>query len=318
MEQVYFLESIVMNEENVNNHIVLFNASALLENGNINSHELFTDEIIYNRYMQVDFLSGFVKFKNSRLISANNTYVARHYIFQNNAIRHLVMRNSVDARKEVHTLEEVFSYHVNVGHGNCTFIISRNTIIAVDCSNFDYLNKKNYQNNIDSCINYILTKFRLKSFHIDYFILTHPHYDHYSGINKLIDEGYIDNTTIFYMNIYYSMPSPTFNTTLQNIYRCGCPIIEPITGNSNNIIDIIYPDRRLVKTSRTVHNALNPIIDKNPNNSSVVVRIIGKDKSFTFTGDIETTAWNRVVGCYPYFKIPITLQFPTMEVLMDT
>lgn len=308
METVFFLESIFKfeNEENEKNeetnHIILFNSTAFFENPSLNYYEFFTDQIIQNREIGIDFLSGFVKFENDRLVNANNTYIAKHFLSQNNAIRRFVMRNIVDVGEENTSSEEVFSYHVNVGHGNCSFIIRDKTIIAIDCSNFDYLKKKNYQNNIDKCINHITNKFGLKTFHIDYFILTHPHFDHYSGIDQLIAKRYIDTNTRFYLNIYYSTPSPILNKTLQNIYHCGCSIVEPISINSNNIIDIIYPDRRLVKTSATLHNSCNPIIDSNPNNSSIVARILGKNRSFTFTGDIETNAWDRVGGCVPNLK----------------
>ena len=35
--------------------------------------------------------------------------------------------------------------------------------------------------------------------HIDYFILTHYHSDHYGNFKNLVNDGYIDSATHFYM-----------------------------------------------------------------------------------------------------------------------
>lgn len=305
MKPVYFLESINNSEElNSVKYISLFNASSFIENENIELSELFSIVHLNEDNIKVTYKSGFVNLDDGQIINANGSYVAKHYIYQNNIFRHNLIRNSTDYSDDNILSDDIFSYHINVGHGNCSFVIDKttNVIIAIDCSNYDYTQRKRYQNNIDLCIDHIIMANNLRDFKITYFVLTHPHFDHYSGINELINKRIINNNTTFYLNAYYSMPSPLYNRTIQNIYNLGCKIIEPTSYNASNRIDIIYPHERMVKTNNTVHNHLNPIVDSNPNNASIVAKINGKSRSFTFTGDIETDGWDRVINCMPHIK----------------
>lgn len=85
-------------------------------------------------------------------------------------------------------ISTLYTYHVNVGHGNHTLIVfqsNNNTHIwMVDCSDFDYIQHRKYNSNIDKCINHVKQKFHLNSsIHIDVVMLTHPHYDHFLAFN---------------------------------------------------------------------------------------------------------------------------------------
>lgn len=102
-------------------------------------------------------------------------------------------------------ISEVYSYHLNVGHGNCSIIVYRENgsynIWMVDCSVFDFTNKHNYASNLDACMDFIKKKFEICK--ISKLLITHLHFDHINGIEHLIKRGWIDSNTEVWMNIHY-------------------------------------------------------------------------------------------------------------------
>lgn len=185
---------------------------------------------------------------------------------------------------------KLYSYHVNVGHGNHSLIVfeanSDIYIWMVDCSDYDFLLHKYYRQNIDSCLKHIKQKFNIDTLKIKTVMLTHPHYDHYSGIGYYIDNKIIDSDTIFYINTQYKIQSHNFNNLLSKISTLLSMVIEPVICNSNINIKILYPDT----------------IDKNPklsyNNMSSVYNIRFDNKSYCiFPGDIEKEGWDLMNVC---------------------
>ena len=195
-------------------------------------------------------------------------------------------------------ISTLYTYHVNVGHGNHTLIVfqsNNNTHIwMVDCSDFDYIQHRKYNSNIDKCINHVKQKFHLNSsIHIYVVMLTHPHYDHFSGFQYYINQGLIDANTNVYINLKYNIANHNYNNLLQRLYVLGTQIIEPFTYNSNNNINILYPDKK------TFHSKLSF------NNQSSVYNIRFDNKSyFVFPGDLEKEGWNLmdVRKCLPYMS----------------
>lgn len=189
------------------------------------------------------------------------------------------------------------SYHVNVGHGNHSLIVFRSYtgvhIWMVDCSDYDFTSHRYYRNNIDSCLNHIQLKFGLNHQpHIDVVMLTHPHYDHYSGINYYIKKNYIDKDTIFYINLKCKFPIHNFNNLLNNIFKMGAKIVEPFCHNSSRNIRIIYPDIKKFSNKLSI------------NNQSSVFNIVFNDTSyFVFPGDLEKDGWDLLGdNCKYYMK----------------
>jgi hypothetical protein len=305
MDKVYFLESIERSyaEQNYSS-VTLFDASLFYEVDDLEMSEYYTTATLYNDRIITGNLSGFVYFNSDAITNANGSSIAKHFIYQNTALRRLLINNSTSELQMEVLSNIVFSYHVNVGHGNCSFVVDEGnkTIWAIDCSNYDYLIKMSYQDNINYCIDHIKRRFGFRDFNINYFILTHQHFDHYSGIARLMDIEAINSRTVIYLNQYYSMPSPVFNKTIQRIGHLGLKIVEPVTANSNSSLEILYPPNRLVKTKNTIYNHLNPIIDPNPNNASIVFNLKSSKQSFMFTGDIETDAWDKINNCIPYLR----------------
>ncbi len=305
MKKVYFLENNAKIYHSSEQFITLFDATLFQENKDLNIAEYFTTIFLPSNKFNESIHSMFVYYdlnSNDNLLqNANNSSTAKHFIFQNTVLRNILIRNTIKQFEDNNLGENVYSYHINVGHGNCSILIDSNTgnVWLIDCSNFDYINRQSYQRNIDNCIKHIQRKFSLPNFKINVVFLTHPHFDHYSGMETLINNGFIDNDTVFYINQYYSMPNPIFNALLKKIANLRSIIVEPISANSSSTIDILYPEKKLVKSNTTVYNSFNPIIQNNPNNASIIFKANSKIKSFIFTGDIETSAWNMVSKCNP-------------------
>ena len=146
----------------------------------------------------------------------------------------------------------------------------------VDCSDYDFLLHRYYRKNIDSCLKHIKQKFNMDSLRIDTVMLTHPHYDHYSGIGYYINNKMIDKDTIFYINTQYKIQSQNFNNLLSKISTLQSLVIEPFICNSNTNINILYPETLDCKPKLSY------------NNMSSVYNIRFDDKSYCiFPGDIE-------------------------------
>lgn len=112
---------------------------------------------------------------------------------------------------------EVVSYHINVGHGNCSVIVfcegSFYQIWMIDCSVIDKSNWRDYSVNLETCFEAIkqrLGKSNNEPLIIDRFFLTHTHYDHYNGLEYLVDKHYINNGTVCYINLYYHCASKCY------------------------------------------------------------------------------------------------------------
>ena len=304
METVYFVEAIRKNTKSSNFTSILFNASLYSSNAKLDIGEYFSSREVSEIRTQSFGWPNFVTVNDDVLINANSTPIAKKYTFINSMVRtKLRVLNAEGISKDVPS-DKMHSYHINVGHGNCSIVVDemRRHITLIDCGSYDYLQRHSYQQNIVACIEFIQHRFKITSFKIHCALLTHPHFDHYYGFDFLINQGYIDRDTVMYLNAYYSMPSPILTRILNSIHAIGCRIIEPISNNSSPLINILYPQRRAVRTSSTIHACMNPIIQNNPNNASVIFSITSDQKSFTFTGDAEQSALNLAGTCNHFFR----------------
>lgn len=196
----------------------------------------------------------------------------------------------------VEKTSDVYSYHVNVGHGNCSIVVfSQNgkyVMWMIDCSVFDYTNKMSHKSNLNACMNVINREFGVNK--ISKLLITHLHYDHINGIEYLIKKGWVDRDTEVWMNVQYPWTQPTYSRILSQLKALGVKFIDPIVGNSIQHIRILYPV--------VSYNKKNVAPDNNINNSSVLYQICLAGKSMLFTGDIETEGWEKVTECFPYMK----------------
>lgn len=208
-------------------------------------------------------------------------------------------QNPVDA-EQLGEILAVQSYHVNVGHGNCSILLvqyrhmqrDEYQIWMVDCGAIDYGAGNRYPN-IDACFADIALRLHTNpaSLKISRFFLTHWHYDHISGIPFLIRNGYINQDTKFYLNLYYAHSSRTANKVLQMLDTLGTACYEPVIGVSiNSWMSVLYPECRIRK--QQYNEPVPNRVEKKMNNSSVVYAFQFWDKQMIYPGDLEQDGWN--------------------------
>lgn len=250
---------------------------------------------------------------------------ARQHIMTNNRLRAQIALESTTPESTDFKLsenEQVFSYHVNVGHGNCSFIVINNFIgtkvWCVDSSEWDYLSKKSYRSNIEDCLKYISEKFNIKDIKIEKFFLTHPHYDHFNGFIFLIKK-YASINPEFWINPYYSFSSTSYNKLLdflnKRLSTRSLKIIESYPWNNTPNICILNENQLIIRSKPTggstgikkligsgkITSSSPYAVQKNINNASIVYQFKFGNKSILFPGDIEDMGWQNIKKCMPYF-----------------
>ncbi len=203
---------------------------------------------------------------------------------------------------------KVTSFHVNVGHGNCSLILIQREeekyLWMVDCSVREMPNKALrhwvcHQLEIEKTFAYIksIAGFKdVEKLHIDHFLLTHMHFDHYNGLKYLIDQGYVDSKTVFYINLHYQWPSRHLNDIWQlMINKNITAVIEPNSVNSSSCIHILHPECRIYKDKTSIlEMAPKYRFSSNPNNSSAVYAIRLSGKAMVFPGDLEQEGFDAM------------------------
>lgn len=111
---------------------------------------------------------------------------------------------------------------------------------------------------------------------IDLMVLTHPHADHVDGLVEALKRYDVDNVLI--TGIDYD--NPTYEEFFREIKNNG---VNVFVAESNFnfkfgkvVLDVLYPSRQM----------LGKKID-NLNNSSIVMRVVYRDKKLLLTGDME-------------------------------
>ena len=190
--------------------------------------------------------------------------------------------------------DEIKSYHVKVGHGNCSLILmvfgSSYELWMVDCSDYDHLIRRSYRKSLDQCLSDIaaVLNINLDNLKVSRFMLTHKHFDHYSGLSYLMERGLIDRNTVVYANLYYDCSSPVWNRILKEFIRIQCHFVEPVYGNLNNgAICVCHPECRIYQNSGSVQAGVANRVVSKVNDSSVVYAIRLDDKIMVFPGDLE-------------------------------
>ena len=340
LETLYFIESITRIQNNENDRssgpasqifsICLENVKLSRELGVINTQERSNNEDdglisseryrmleIPKRQMKLDTGTGlyegmfvYLEEENGilRFTSGRGDDIAKEQIRENSRLRHQLFRGNTylddiaDNFDYVHA--QVKSYHVNVGSGNCTFVlfIDRDSyrLWMVDCGMIDVKNRRNYSVNIDIVIGQIARDINcdVSNVHIHRFLLTHWHADHYNGMIYMLQRGWLDSQTIFVMNLYYSCPTPCVNQILYQLDRMNVRCYEPQVSLRLNNCSILHPNLRI---GRWNNARLNMIGVREVNNSSVVYSINGVGKSMIFTGDLERKGFDRMTKAHTCF-----------------
>lgn len=215
---------------------------------------------------------------------------------------------------------DVKSYHVNVGHGNCSVISATDgnntSLYMIDCSVKESFSFHNYSCNLDRCILDIASALgvALNKFRLDYFLLTHHHYDHYNGMEYLIDQGYINRDTLLFMNLHYDNASPTMVRIMRKLVDLGVKIVEPIRGAHPEIpchsplspISVLFPECRIYRNRPRYNPGIRYRIESKANYSSAVYCLSLGGKQMILPGDLEQEGFasmTKGLYCkYPFFE----------------
>lgn len=316
-QDLFFINDIIHTYDGVkNNERVMVSLFKVQDDTYANEHNIVS-ELYHMSRQQLLVLnikeSNFVykvEGKEPLLEKANTDPRAKREVFINNIHRgQLIKKYALEAnRTDLDNVEQVYSYHVNVGHGNCSIIViitkNKSEIWVVDFSQFDLCNKINYRDNIIECFNFIKIKHNLNEIKIDKLLITHPHYDHINGIEYLATNNCLLNTEVW-VNFHYSWPAGYYSRLLQKFKKMNLTFIEPKVSNSGAQVEILYPDNRILRTpprSAQPHSPYSIVPKHKINNASVIYKLNLGNKSMVFPGDLEEEGWNEVVNCYPTLK----------------
>jgi len=179
---------------------------------------------------------------------------------------------------------------LNVGHGDAILIQTpQNKIILIDTG------KPAQKNNESIAQKIIIPAIKKISNKIECLILTHPHADHIGGayeiikqfkIGSIYDSGYASN---------YQLYKKLLLTIEQKKILYKIPVPREILNITPSLKLIFFnPPRRQFKNSHS-----------DANNNSIVFKLIYKNFSMLFTGDIEKEAEKRL--CKGSFNLKSTI-----------
>ena len=182
----------------------------------------------------------------------------------------------------VATVQEMTIKMLNVGQGDAILIQTPEQTVLIDTSDLDEQEKLRKE----------LQKAGVKR--IDKLILTHPHADHIGGVEGVVLKDYeVDEV---YDN---GMPSKSKIYTRymkilkqKNIKRHGLAAGDELDFGGGVKFKVFAPEKAVVeKGSKTTDN-------HDPNNESVVGKLIYGNFSMMFTGDAEKTEEMPMVNTY--------------------
>lgn len=202
------------------------------------------------------------------------------------------------------TEPDIRSYHVNVGHGNCSLILSvygdDYELWMVDCSTYDCIKRRDYSQDLYHCLLDITGKVKrsVGELKISRFLLTHTHFDHYNGLRYLIKQGLVDGNTVIYANLYYDCASPVWTGILKDLGSMNCRFVEPVLRNQiKGVVNIFHPECRIYKSGKPIADCREV---KDANDASVVYGIELGNRIMVLPGDLEQKGFDEMTkngGC---------------------
>lgn len=193
-----------------------------------------------------------------------------------------------EARQQISLMNEevefIFpKFWANAKSGDINIIKYNNKVIMIDCESSTRWNDVE-QMLIDNNIS-----------HIDYFVLTHYHSDHYGNIQNLFENNYINNNTHFYMPAdvtAWSSISPIIAEYKSYFSSNGLTYYIP---SENEVLTIDELKLKFYNTDSTVCNLYYEIDTYHDYNStSTIVLLTYKDTSVLYTGDASSFTYKRL------------------------
>lgn len=325
-DRIYYIEDIYVYPDKEEEKEGEQFAYVLLNNPEEDSYQLERmpiDGLIRNNKNERWLEGNFVYFNPAHrdyraFTSANNRKLARDsFSVSNNFITWVESQNFVDELNPNNYSEgniiSVNSYHVNVGHGNCSIIAIKRKVFCevwmIDCATKEWKDKVDvFASNLEAAFDEVVKflGFKDKSeLRISKFILTHKHFDHYCGMEYLINHGYINHSTTIYSNLLYVCVSSTAKRIMELIKNNNIRVIEPSKANVAPFLQFFHPEVPVVQLKRLPKIKLpnNCRSVTNANNSSIVSYINLCGRSMVFPGDLETEGFEIMSSkrkCSPY------------------
>ena len=249
---------------------------------------------------------------NKQFSYGNTTAFARNAFNEYKRLLDITLKEHLteEAREDVRLLSSlkkqqnvtVISYHVNVHHGNCSVILlqygGKYEVWMVDCSLSEKGSGNLFACNLEAAFEEIRKRLGMQegdALHIRRFFLTHLHADHYAGVEYLVNQGYIDNHTLCYWNIYYHIAGSKYLNTWQTLINANVKFIEPVSRNGRCAFEFLHPECRIYRSKGTTVGKVKPsrVVGK-VNNSSTVIKFSLGGKSMAFPGDLERGGFDKM------------------------
>lgn len=207
------------------------------------------------------------------------------------------LRDAKEANKEKRIREMVETSHpdeiglvyLNAGQGDATIVrLPNGRLMVVDCNN---------DNSPENIAEY-LKKAEIKK--IDYLVITHPHYDHMSGMKEIADNFEVGEVWVTkYERKKDSEPKESYGKykecykdSLKKLHKNGAKIRVPSAKN-----------KPVVKEGKTEIKVLGPSNNSQGKNEdiheeSIALKIKFGQTSFVFTGDTTNQGLDRIRKYY--------------------
>lgn len=272
------------------------------------SLELNANELLYfesERQIEEDDFVLYQPDSGNRFLYANETQRAAALRNEGRVLQQELIGREVTGEAAMALRHEtpawVKSYHVNVGHGNCSLIVAKYgadyDLWAVDCSTYDYLIRRDYSKSLYQCLSDIARDVGVEqsNLRITRFMLTHTHFDHYNGLSYLIKQGLMDSNTLVYANLHYDCASPIWTAIKKDFLKLQCRIVEPVSGNlTMGAIRIYHPECRIYKNNSAVQAGVVNRVVPRANDASVVFGICLNGKVMVLPGDLEQKGFEKM------------------------
>jgi competence protein ComEC len=161
---------------------------------------------------------------------------------------------------------------LDVGEGDCAFIRTPNGHTAL----IDAGPGRGKYSQFDAGLQVIIPFFKSRGItRIDSMVMTHPHADHYGGMIPVMKAVEIGE----FLDPGLSFPSRGYEDLLLEVQRRKIPYKmthAPLTLNwdPSIMVQVLWPEP-------------GPSLPGDPNNNSIVIRLVYLDVVYLFTGDIE-------------------------------
>lgn len=169
---------------------------------------------------------------------------------------------------------------LNAGQGDAILVKTDNKTFLFDTSDAD--EREKLRNEL----------YKANIFKFDKVILTHPHADHIGNMSWLIQNGIFSVKGV----VDNGIPSPSryYQNYISQVNALNVPHEVWKSGDVIELDEDIY-FYVFNPNARTVENVLNWRQKDDPNNNSIVGKLVFKNFSVLFTGDAETPVETRLI-----------------------